>query len=321
MRGNVAERHPKVNDVADVCESNMGVAAVVQVGMMRTRMGTQASNHPDHRELPRQVALTRLTSRRRRAGRRTLAQWALTLIELLVVVTIIGILAALLMAALRNVRQSTYNARCVSNVRQLVQAATVYAQDCEDCLPGWPPPYDGSNDPNWNVQMAPYVGIKTNMTLYSSYGVPFDSLFFCPAKNSGIIPANFNGHYMYAMNFMLRLHGGGYHDTNPGGSVRLGDIQNHARTMAFTESGQNWCPSQAGDLDTGFFGAGANGDRAHGNTGMIPIAYLDGHAEFWGKPPTIAGDTNATLPWTHNAFWGQFHSEVAAGTGRGTWNP
>ncbi len=252
---------------------------------------------------------------------RSTVRGSFTLIELLLVVTIIGILSALLLAALRSVRQSAYNARCVNNVRQLVHAAVIYAQDNDDYLPGWPAPFDGSNDPNWNVQMASYVGIKTNMTLYSSYGVPFDSVFFCQGVNKGLIPANFNGHYMYAMNFLLRLRGGGYHDGNPGGSVRLSDIQNHARTMAFTESGQNWCPSQAGDLDVGFFGAGANGDRAHGNTGMIPIAYLDGHAEFWGKPPTFAGNTNAALPWTHNSFWGQFSQEVAAGTGRGNWNP
>ncbi len=52
-----------------------------------------------------------------------------TLVELLVVLAIISILAALLMPALKNARESGKRAKCMSNLRQLALASTMYAGD------------------------------------------------------------------------------------------------------------------------------------------------------------------------------------------------
>jgi hypothetical protein len=58
-----------------------------------------------------------------------------TLSVLLVVIAIIAILAALLLPALAKARERGKSIRCVSNVRQLGQAAMLYAGENDDALP------------------------------------------------------------------------------------------------------------------------------------------------------------------------------------------
>lgn len=61
---------------------------------------------------------------------------AFTLIELLVVITIIAILAALLFPVFSQAKQSANQTSTMSNLRQLGTAATLYAADEDDTLPG-----------------------------------------------------------------------------------------------------------------------------------------------------------------------------------------
>ena len=61
-----------------------------------------------------------------------------TLIELLVVIAIIAILAAMLLPALSAARERARNANCVSKLKQIALADTMYAQENKDSLPiGW----------------------------------------------------------------------------------------------------------------------------------------------------------------------------------------
>ena len=60
---------------------------------------------------------------------------AFTLIELLVVVSIIALLIAILMPALRKAKVASNRAVCASNLRQLVISQVVYANDNQDYLP------------------------------------------------------------------------------------------------------------------------------------------------------------------------------------------
>lgn len=59
---------------------------------------------------------------------------AFTLVELLVVIAIIGILAALLMPALSQVRELGRRAQCVNNLRQIAASSLIYANEHDGAL-------------------------------------------------------------------------------------------------------------------------------------------------------------------------------------------
>src|SRR4051794_7461179 len=59
-----------------------------------------------------------------------------TLIELLVVIGIIAVIISMLLPSLNRARQQAYSAQCLSNLKQVGQAALIYAAENK----GWLPP-------------------------------------------------------------------------------------------------------------------------------------------------------------------------------------
>jgi prepilin-type N-terminal cleavage/methylation domain-containing protein/prepilin-type processing-associated H-X9-DG protein len=72
---------------------------------------------------------------RNRVPRCGTQQRAFTLIELLVVIAIIAILAAILLPVFSRARAAARKAECLSNLRQIGLAFTMYADDHDDLLP------------------------------------------------------------------------------------------------------------------------------------------------------------------------------------------
>ncbi len=119
---------------------------------------------------------------------------AFTLIELLVVVAILGVLAALLLAALAGARGKARGAACISNQRQLAVAFLLYCDDHEDIFPtGAAASTIGAHPEDWIwwQMQAATSGQPSMRDAQGSALAPFlsgyrSSYFRCPADRDAL---------------------------------------------------------------------------------------------------------------------------------------
>ncbi|MFG0328751.1 MAG: type II secretion system protein [Phycisphaerales bacterium] len=97
-----------------------------------------------------------------------------TLIELLVVISIIGLLVGLLMPGLARARASGQNIKCLSNLKQIATALTIYMPDNRDDLPYVLPlgSSKGEGQDDLLVELEKYV---TSTEIFS-----------CPSDDTGV---------------------------------------------------------------------------------------------------------------------------------------
>jgi prepilin-type N-terminal cleavage/methylation domain-containing protein len=130
-------------------------------------------------------------------------QLGFTLVELLVVIAIIGILIAMLLPAVQQVREAARNTSCKNKLRQ-VGLATLNFESAFESLPparlfpkksAAPPFHKGTSQPSWLVRILPYLEQnsyfkKWDLNAEYQSQTPSDlgeqplSIFVCPSRRT-----------------------------------------------------------------------------------------------------------------------------------------
>lgn len=91
---------------------------------------------------------------------------AFTLIELLVVMSVIALLIGLLLPTLGAARRQARSLQCLSTIRSIAQAAAMYLDDHAGRFPPTDHGGIGSSTPQWDIQLASYLGSPGVMRAY-----------------------------------------------------------------------------------------------------------------------------------------------------------
>lgn len=222
-------------------------------------------------------------------------QRGFTLIELLVVISIIAVLAAMLLPALRVVRTSAQLSRCASSERQLGLAIMSYAADWEQQLPRLKTPRtDNPSVPvHWFDAIATYLELADDQTA-TSYAARYATpIWGCPAwpkSGPGTLPYR-TGYGMawfplapqsYRTNFLWLEPNGGLN--NFGRDIDIARVPARARRIMVADT-LDW-PLGTPSIPAVAYPSSWHPTR-HG--GRANYLFFDGHVQ------TLSADSNAYI--------------------------
>ncbi len=198
-----------------------------------------------------------------------------TLVELLVVIGIIALLIAILMPALTRVKEQASRVKCASNMRQIVSAARMYAQQDKRgrFIPRDPTGGNDSLYPLWEAKLLPNIKVAVCPSTQNDVARPTD-LRQAAASSA----ATSGGHSYETRSWMWSSftwpNGKKFPQiVNPATGTLADDIKSETNTRG------NTSVMLLTDADnTGINNYPEPGEN-HGADG-VNVAFCDGHVEF-----------------------------------------
>lgn len=153
-----------------------------------------------------------------------------TLVELLTTMAILGILAAITLAALGNVREQARAVECASRLRNLGTAFHLYANDNQGAIPPSWHSAGARREQNWAWQIKDYLH-GPSIATPDEWATVFDQFYRCPT-----VPSRDPQIYSYGLNVYFELSpSGDSYEGSPATWQRLEDLPAPSTTVILGE--------------------------------------------------------------------------------------